>query len=458
MNATNAIDAIAVIGLGYVGLPLATAFAQHLPTIGFDVNPKRIQALRQGADWNGELSANALSAPHLRLTDDPSRLQEASFLILAVPTPIDRAKRPDLGPLMEASRLVGRHLRPGAIIVYESTVYPGCTEEVCIPVLERESGLKAGHDFTVGYSPERINPGDPVHTLERVVKVVASQDEATTAMMARVYGLVVKAGIHTAPDIRTAEAAKVIENIQRDLNIALMNELALLFHRLGLDTHEVLEAARTKWNFLPFEPGLVGGHCIPVDPYYLTHKAEEVGYHPDVIMAGRRINDAIGRYVARETVRLLIQAGKVIKGAKVLVLGLAFKEDVRDARNTRVLELIEELTQHGLDVAVSDPLVGSPDIQRLGLREAPDPFKVTSRKTHLPPSHQTDQTNQINKINQTDQYDALILAVPHRVFRDRPADTYLRLLNDDNGPGVVVDIKGVLREALRGAKLLYWSL
>ncbi|HWR20841.1 MAG TPA: nucleotide sugar dehydrogenase [Verrucomicrobiae bacterium] len=434
MNAIDAIDAIAVIGLGYVGLPLATAFAQHLPTIGFDVNPKRIQALRQGADWNGELSANALSAPHLRLTDDPSHLQEASFLIVAVPTPIDRAKRPDLGPRIEASRLVGRHLSPGAIVVYESTVYPGCTEEVCIPVLERESGLKAGRDFTVGYSPERINPGDPVHTLERVVKVVASQDEATTAMMARVYGLVVRAGIHTAPDIKTAEAAKVIENIQRDLNIALMNELALLFHRLGLDTHEGLKAAGTKWNFLPFDPGLVGGHCIPIDPYYLTHKAEEVGYHPDVIMAGRRINDAIGRYVARETVRLLIQVGKVIKGARVLVLGLAFKEDVRDARNTRVLELVDELTQHGLDVAVTDPVVGSPDIQRAGLTEAPDPFGAASR------------------------YDALILAVPHQVFRDQSVDAYLRLLNDDNGPGVMVDVKGVFRDALRGTKHLHWSL
>ncbi|WP_337288895.1 nucleotide sugar dehydrogenase [Candidatus Methylomirabilis sp.] len=473
---------VAVIGLGYVGLPLATAFAQHLPTIGFDLNVKRIQALRQGADWNGELSADALTAPHLLLTDDPSRLREATFLIVAVPTPIDRARRPDLGPLIEASRLIGTHLpacashadrRPGAIVVYESTVYPGCIEEICLPVLEQASGLKAGRDFTVGYSPERINPGDAVHTLDRVVKIVASQDAATTAMMARVYGLVVKAGIYQAPDIRTAEAAKVIENIQRDLNIALMNELALLFHRLGLRTHEVLKAAGTKWNFLPFEPGLVGGHCIPVDPYYLTHKAEEVGYHPDVILAGRRINDAIGRYVARETVRLLIQAGKVIKGARVLVLGLAFKANVRDARNTRVLELIDELIQHGLDVAVTDPVVGSTAIHRLGLQEAPDPFRATSRKTHLRPSHQTNQTNQtdqldgIDKIDeidqmdqtdQIDQYDALILAVPHQVFLDQPVDAYLRLLKDDDSPGVMVDVKGVLRDALREANLLYWSL
>lgn len=397
IDSTDPIDSIrvAVIGLGYVGLPLATALAQHLPTIGFDVNPQRIQALREGSDGNGELHPDALTAPLLHLTDDPARLREATFLIIAVPTPIDRAKRPDLGPLIEASRLVGRYLRPGAIVVYESTVYPGCTEEVCLPVLEQASGLKAGRDFTVGYSPERINPGDAVHTLERVVKIVASQDEATTAMMAQVYGLVVKAGIYIAPDIKTAEAAKVIENIQRDLNIALMNELALLFHRLGLHTHEVLKAAGTKWNFLPFEPGLVGGHCIPVDPYYLTHKAEEVGYHPDVILAGRRINDAIGRYVARETVRLLIQAGKVIKGARVLVL--AFKANVRDARNTRVLELIDELTQHGLDVAVTDPLVGSPAIHRYGLTEAPDPFKATSRKTDLRPSHQTNQLDETRR-------------------------------------------------------------
>ncbi|MBZ0159119.1 nucleotide sugar dehydrogenase [Candidatus Methylomirabilis sp.] len=425
---------VAVIGLGYVGLPLATALAQHLPTIGFDVNPTRIQALRQGADWNGELHADTLSAPHLHLTDDPSRLREATFLIIAVPTPIDRAKRPDLGPLIEASRLVGAHLRPGAIVVYESTVYPGCTEEVCLPVLEQASGLQAGRDFTVGYSPERINPGDTVHTLDRVVKIVASQDAATTAMMAQVYGLVVKAGIYQAPDIKTAEAAKVIENIQRDLNIALMNELALLFHRLGLRTHEVLKAAGTKWNFLPFEPGLVGGHCIPVDPYYLTHKAEEVGYHPDVILAGRRINDAIGRYVARETVRLLIQAGKVIKGARVLVLGLAFKANVRDARNTRVLELIDELTQHGLDVAVTDPVVGSAEVQRLGLRDVPDPFHAGHR------------------------YDAIVLAVPHRVFQDQPVAAYLKLLHDRDGSGVLVDVKGVLREALGEVKLSYWSL
>ncbi|MFQ5684971.1 MAG: nucleotide sugar dehydrogenase, partial [Candidatus Binatia bacterium] len=337
MNSTDqpAVESVAIVGLGYVGLSLASAFSKVLPTVAFDIDATRIRDLQNGLDRNGEFQPTTLNSPNLELTADPASLNKASFIIVAVPTPVDKAKRPDLGHLVEASRLVGQSLQsryhplPAShpspyshppIIVYESTVYPGCTEKVCIPVLEGASGLKAGQDFKVGYSPERINPGDPEHTLETVVKVVGSQDAETTEQMAQVYGLVVKAGVYKAPDIRTAEAAKVIENIQRDLNIALMNELALLFHRMGLDTHEVLRAARTKWNFLPFEPGLVGGHCIPVDPYYLTHKAQELGYyHPEVILAGRRINDSMGIYIAQETVRLLIQAGKVVRGAKVLV-------------------------------------------------------------------------------------------------------------------------------------------
>jgi UDP-N-acetyl-D-galactosamine dehydrogenase len=322
------------------------------------------------------------------------------------------------------------------VVVYESTVYPGCTEEVCIPILEQMSGLKAGKDFKVGYSPERINPGDQEHTLEKVVKVVAGQDPETTELLARIYGLVVEAGVYKAPDIRTAEAAKVIENIQRDINIALMNELAMLFKRLGLHTWEVLKAARTKWNFLPFEPGLVGGHCIPVDPYYLAYKAQEVGYHPELILAGRRINDGMGAYVARETVRLLIRAGRRVKGARVLVLGVTFKENVPDVRNTRVEELARELQEHGTEVFAYDPLVGEKTYQALGLIPAPNPFAGAF----------------------TGGYDALILAVPHRSFRERPLRDFLALLWNDGLPGVFVDVKGVFRDCLSQEGILYWSL
>lgn len=426
---------VAVIGLGYVGLPLASAFGQILPTIGYDINKQRIQELKEGYDRNGELSEAELKSPYLEFTDDPVRIREANFIIVAVPTPIDRAKRPDLSYLQEASRLVGRHLQRGAIVVYESTAYPGCTEEVCIPILEQESGLKAGRDFKVGYSPERINPGDKEHTLEKVVKVVAGQDEETTEIMAQVYGLVVKAGIYKAPDMKTAEAAKVTENVQRDLNIALMNELSMLFHRMGLNTREVLKAARTKWNFLPFEPGLVGGHCIPVDPYYLTHKAQEIGYHPEIILAGRRINDSMGIYVAQATVKLLIQAGKVVRGAKVLVLGVAFKANVPDIRNTRVIELVQELEEHGAEVEVYDPLADIAELRRLGLKVTQDPFGARGL------------------------YDAIVLAVPHQAFREKSIDAYLSMMDN---PAVFVDVKGVFAGEAKAHHnpngMLYWSL
>jgi UDP-N-acetyl-D-galactosamine dehydrogenase len=428
---------IAVIGLGYVGLPLVVAFARHLPTVGFDVNPKRIAELKRGYDRHCAIPPEALNHSQLRFTNEPAMLRESDFLVVAVPTPVDRAKRPDLSHLEAASRLVGQNLCQGATVVYESTVYPGCTEEACIPILERESGLKAGRDFKVGYSPERINPGDTEHTLESIVKVVAGQDPETTELLAQVYGLVVKAGIYKAPDIRTAEAAKVIENVQRDLNIALMNELAVLFHRLGLDTHEVLKAARTKWNFLHFEPGLVGGHCIPVDPYYLTHKAQEIGYHPEVILAGRRINDSMGIYIARETVKLLIYAGKVVRDAKVLVLGVAFKENVRDVRNSRVVELVEELKNHGIEVVVYDPLVEATELQALELKGVHDPF----------------ETGEV--------YDAIVLAVPHQAFREKKFQDYLSLLSD-NTPRVFVDVRGIFfTEAVKmlpTPPLLYWKL
>jgi UDP-N-acetyl-D-glucosamine/UDP-N-acetyl-D-galactosamine dehydrogenase len=425
---------IAVVGLGYVGLPLATAFSRVLPTIGFDINQDRIAELRNGADRNGEIDPANLRAPSLELTSEPSELRRASLIIVAVPTPVDKAKSPDLSPLIEASRLVGKNLTLNTVVVYESTVYPGCTEEFCIPVLERESGLKSGVDFKVGYSPERVNPGDTEHTLENVKKIVAGQDRETGELLAQVYGLVVKAGIHKAPNIRIAEAAKVIENVQRDLNIALMNELAVLFHRMGLDTAEVFKAARTKWNFLPFEAGLVGGHCIPVDPYYLTHKAQELDYHPEVILAGRRINDSMGFYIAQETIKLLIKAGRVVRGAKTLILGAAFKPDVRDIRNTRVAELIHELESHGVDVAVHDPLVAPVELQRFHVRVLSNPFKGK------------------------DRYDAVILAVPHRIFQDQPVETYRNLLKNGGRPAVLVDVKGIMRQMKCKKGILYWSL
>jgi len=434
MNMPHLPSQIAVVGLGYVGLPLAVAFSKALPTIGFDVNRERIDELKKGIDRNEEMTKAELAAAPLEFTADPAALRRASLVIVAVPTPVDKAKRPDLTPLVEASRLIAKNLTRGTVVVYESTVYPGCTEEVCVPVLEREANLKSGADFKVGYSPERINPGDTEHTLATVKKIVSGQDEETLELLARTYGAVVKAGVHRAASIRVAEAAKVIENIQRDINIALMNELTVLFHKMDLDAAAIFAAARSKWNFLPFEPGLVGGHCIPVDPYYLTHKAQEIDYHPEVILAGRRINDSMGGYVARETIRLLIQSGKVVRGAKALVLGAAFKENVCDVRNTRVTELMRELVDHGVDVAVSDPLVRAKDLTRFGIPVAADPFGARKK------------------------YDAVILAVPHRAFRERPAQAYAKLLANHNRPAVFVDLKGVVG-ALRGKKgLLYWSL
>lgn len=431
-------ETVGIVGLGYVGLPLAVAFAKHLRTVGYDVSAERVAELQQGYDRNGETPEELLRQPNLILTNDARMLSEADVIIVTVPTPVDKAKRPDLRPLLSASRTVGSHMKPGAVVVYESTVYPGCTEEDCVPVLEAASGMKCGVDFKVGYSPERINPGDPEHNLETIVKVVAGQDEPTTELLANLYGLVVKAGVHKAPNIRTAEAAKVIENTQRDLNIALMNELALLFHRLGLNTREVLAAARTKWNFLPFEPGLVGGHCIPVDPYYLTYKAQEVGFHPEVILAGRRVNDQMGLYVASETVKLLINAGRNVRGAKVLVLGLAFKENVPDVRDTRVKELIEELQSFGCDVEVCDPLVVPSDRARFKVKFVENPFE-----------------------NRHGTYEAVVLAVPHRVFRERTLHDYVNLFRP-SGQGVFVDVKGIylseVRTTATDPPVLYWNL
>ena len=347
---------IAVIGLGYVGLPLVVEFGKQIRTIGFDIAKSKVAACQRGTDPSRELSdAEVRAGQHAVYTDDPTLLAEADIIIVAVPTPVDDAHIPDFRPLIGASTSVGRHMKRGAIVVYESTVYPGATEEVCVPVLERESGLKWKQDFFVGYSPERINPGDKEHTLTKILKIVSGDSPETLDAVARLYEKIIVPGVHRASSIKAAEAAKVIENTQRDLNIALMNELAIIFDKLGIDTSEVLEAAGTKWNFLKFKPGLVGGHCIGVDPYYLTHKADMLGYHPQVILAGRRINDGMGKFIAEKTVKHMIAAGSVVRGAKVNVMGLTFKEDCGDLRNSKVIDIIKELKSYGVDVHVTDP-------------------------------------------------------------------------------------------------------
>jgi UDP-N-acetyl-D-galactosamine dehydrogenase len=350
-------NTVAVIGLGYVGLPLVVEFGKHLRTIGFDIAQHKVDACRRGTDPSRELSDEEMAqAKNAVYTSDPAMLGEADIIVVAVPTPVDNAKIPDFRPLVGASTSAGRHMKKGAIVVYESTVYPGATEEVCIPVLERESGMTWKKDFFVGYSPERINPGDKEHTLTKILKIVSGDTPETLDKVARLYETIVQPGVHRASSIKVAEAAKVIENTQRDLNIALMNELAIIFDKLGIDTSEVLDAAGTKWNFLKFKPGLVGGHCIGVDPYYLTHKADMIGYHPQVILAGRRINDGMGKFVAEQTVKHMIAAGSYIKGAKVNVLGLTFKENCGDLRNSKVIDIIRELQSYGVEVHVTDPL------------------------------------------------------------------------------------------------------
>jgi UDP-N-acetyl-D-galactosamine dehydrogenase len=381
------------------------------------------------------VTAIDLQAAGLSITDDPSQLRTADIVIVAVPTPVDSHKKPDLSPLVSACRTVGRNMGPAALVVFESTVYPGVTEEVCVSVLEAESGLRCGTGFAVGYSPERINPGDQEHTLDKVVKVVAGMNTDVTDRLADLYRLVTKAGVHKAPSIRVAEAAKVIENTQRDLNIALMNELSIIFNRAGIDTRAVLEAAETKWNFLPFRPGLVGGHCIGIDPYYLTYKAEDLGYQPQVILSGRRINDSMGTYVAEQTVKLMIRAGIIVQNARVLMLGLSFKPNVGDIRNTRVAEVIAELTSYGVRVETYDPLVDAQEAAReLGLRLADDPFPGTG------------------------VYDAVVVAVAHDPFRERSVGEYAALLRA-RPRGVVVDVQGFLTRAdVEALGLVYWSL
>jgi UDP-N-acetyl-D-galactosamine dehydrogenase len=423
-------ERVAIVGLGYVGLPVALAFARKFDgTIGFDVSEERVQALRENHDWTGEVTERDLRESTLTLTSDPALLRGCTFFVVAVPTPLDSERRPDLGPLLAASRTVGSALEPGAVVVYESTVYPGVTEERCGAVLAEASGLLQSRDFKLGYSPERINPGDKLHTFERIVKVVSGEDAETLDRVAAAYEAVVDAGVHRAASIKVAEAAKVIENTQRDVNIALMNELALIFDRLQIRTKDVLEAAGTKWNFLPFSPGLVGGHCIGVDPYYLTAKAEALGYHPEVILAGRRINDDMGHYIAEKTVKLLRKRDHAIKGARIGVLGLTFKENVPDLRNSRVPDIATELREYGIDPIVHDPLASGEEARReygIELR----PFDALA------------------------DLDGVILAVPHRQYAQQ-VDQIVAAVRKD---GLFIDVKSLLNPASLRGDLLYWSL
>jgi UDP-N-acetyl-D-galactosamine dehydrogenase len=410
---------IGVIGLGYVGLPLAVAFSAHLPVTGFDIDPDRITALKSGQDTTLETSSQELTnARHLHLTSDPADLAGCNTYIVTVPTPIDTMKRPDLGPLRAASQTVGRVMAPGDVVIFESTVYPGATEEDCIPVIEAVSGLRFNVDFFAGYSPERINPGDRTHRLADIVKVTSGSTPEAAVFVDALYRRVVTAGTHLAPSIRVAEAAKVIENTQRDVNIALINELAMIFARMGLDTHEVLDAAGTKWNFLPFRPGLVGGHCIGVDPYYLTHKAQALGFDPQMVLAGRRINDGMGAWIVDLLLRRLIALDVHIKGARVLVLGISFKEDVPDLRNSRVIDIIRGLEGYGMIVDVHDPLVSAKDLEETFGLETVSP--------------------------RTNTYDAVVLAVPHASFRAAGSAMIRSFLRDT---GTIVDVKGILDRA-----------
>ena len=423
-------ERIAILGLGYVGLPVALGFAaKHAGTIGFDIDISRVSALQNGHDWTGETSREELEAVQIILTHQCDDLKGADVFVVCVPTPIDAQKRPDLEPLRSASVIAGRALKRGAIVVYESTVYPGLTEEFCAPLLEKESGLKCGSDFFIGYSPERINPGDKEHSLSRITKVVAGCNCETTATLARLYGSIVPAGVHIAPSIKVAETAKVLENTQRDLNIALMNELAVICDRLEIRTADVLAAARTKWNFLPFTPGLVGGHCIGVDPYYLTTKAEALGYHPDVILAGRRINDGVGAFIAQRLIRFLARKNIAIGEAKVAILGLTFKENISDIRNSRVPDIKNELENFGVRAIVCDPLASPEQVKR----EYGFALASLDAQTEL---------------------DAIVLAVPHRAYvQDLP-----NILSKLKGGGVIIDVKSVISSAQIPSDAVYWSL
>lgn len=426
---------ISLVGLGYVGMPIAVAFAKKVEVIGFDVNSEKINQYKNGIDPTKEVGNGVIKNTTVEFTDDETRLREAQFHIVAVPTPVRSDKTPNLNPLKSASITLGRNLTEGSIVVFESTVYPGVTEEVCIPILEEESGLKFGIDFKVGYSPERINPGDKVHTLENIVKVVSGSDEESLETIAKVYELVVDAGVYKAESIKVAEAAKVIENAQRDINIAFVNELSIIFDKMDINTNAVLEAASTKWNFLPFRPGLVGGHCIGVDPYYLTYKAEQMGYHPQVILSGRKINDNMGNYVVSNVIKKLIQANVNVLGAKVAILGFTFKENTPDTRNTRVIDIVEELNEFGIEPMIIDPQADQ------------DEAKVEYGLT-------------FHSLEDAKDLDAIILAVSHDEFVAMDTAAYEKFFKEgSNESKVVVDIKGILdRDYFKDAGYQYWAL
>lgn len=422
---------IAVIGLGYVGLPLAFEFAKKVTVIGFDINKEKIEGYKNGIDVTGEVGEK-LKNTSIFFTSNEEDLKQSKFFIVSVPTPINSDKTPDLRPVRGASEIVGRNMTPGSIVVYESTVYPGLTEEICVPILEKVSGLKCGVDFKIGYSPERINPGDKVHTVTKIKKVVSGMDEETLDIIAGVYELIVEAGVYRAESIKVAEAAKVIENAQRDINIAFVNELSIIFNMMGIDTKAVLKAAGTKWNFLNFTPGLVGGHCIGVDPYYLTYKAEELGYHPEVILSGRRINDRMGKYIAENTVKMLIKADRPVKGSRVLIMGFTFKENVPDTRNTRVIDIVKELNEYGIEVYITDPVADKDEAFR-------------------------EYGIEIKELDSVKGVDAIILAVSHKIYEGIDLEALKSKYR--NGSYVLIDVKGMFeREYAEELGYLYWRL
>ena len=431
----NKEEKISLVGLGYVGMPIAVAFAKKADVIGFDISKEKVELYKKGVDPTKEVGDDVIKATTVEFTADETKLKEAKFHIVAVPTPVNSDHTPDLRPVESASRTVGRNLTEGSIVVFESTVYPGVTDDICIPILEKESGLKCGRDFKVGYSPERINPGDKVHRLETIVKVVAGMDEESLDDIAKVYELVVDAGVHRAASIKVAEAAKVIENSQRDINIAFMNELSIIFNKMDIDTNEVLEAAGTKWNFLKFSPGLVGGHCIGVDPYYLTYKAEQMGYHSQIILSGRRINDDMGKYVVENLVKNLIKADVPVKDAKVAILGFTFKENCPDTRNTRVIDIVNELKEYGIAPMIADPEADA--------EEANHEYGIT-----------------FNSIEEVNQMDAVIVAVGHDQFMNLEQNDFNKMFKQaENGNKVLLDIKGVLnRKEYEAAGYRYWRL
>ena len=428
-------EKIALVGLGYVGMPIAVEFSKHVHVIGFDINQEKIAAYQHGIDPTREVGNEAIKACSVEWTSDETKLREAKFIIVAVPTPVNDDTTPDLTPVIASSEIVGRNLTKGSIVVYESTVYPGVTEEICLPILEKESGLTCGVDFKIGYSPERINPGDKVHRLTTIKKIVSGMDAEALEEIAKVYSIVVEAGVHKASCIKVAEAAKVIENSQRDINIAFMNELSIIFNKMGIDTLEVLEAAETKWNFLPFRPGLVGGHCIGIDPYYLTYRAEQFGYHSQIILSGRRINDDMGKYVAEQTVKQLIAADKSIKNAKVGILGITFKEDCPDARNSKVNDILRELKEYGIQPIVCDPVADAPDAKRF--------YGVD-----------------LVSLDEFHDLDCLIIAVAHQAFKALTNDDIAKMFSEtEANRNVIVDVKGVRnKDEMKALGYRYWRL